>query len=303
MAYFLALDAGGTSTRCWVGDETGVLARETGPTVKLMQVGEQVATERLSDLVGRALGAAGLAGSQIERTVVGIAGLSSSAVREWCIRVLAKTVSGKVVLAGDEEIALDAAFGGGPGILIIAGTGQNAIGRCADGSTVSAGGWGPVIGDEGSGYWIGLEAIRAGLRAHDRGVDTCLLREIEQFWDLPDLGSLVAHANERSRPDFAGLTGVVVRCAESGDGLALSVLERAGEELAGFVSLVASKMAACGCAAGDAAQVAFTGSVLGKIRPVRQAFIEHLKAALPHAEVREEAVEAIEGALWRARRG
>ena len=303
MPIFVGLDAGGTCTRCWVANQTEVLARETGPTVKLMHAGVDLATERLRQLMQTALAAAGVSGQDVTRTVVGLAGISSSEVREWAHRVCSSLLSGELLIHGDEAIALDAAFHEGPGILIIAGTGSNTVGRCSDGTLVHAGGWGPVIGDEGAGYWIGLEAIRAGLRAHDRGVHTCLLREIERFWGLPDLGALVAHANQRSRPDFGDLAEVVARCAEGGDALAQSVLERAGEELAGNVSLVASKMHARGCGPADTAHVAFTGSVLGKIPLVLRAFTQHLAAALPATEIAAQPVEPIEGALWRARRG
>jgi N-acetylglucosamine kinase-like BadF-type ATPase len=210
-------------------------------------------------------------------------------------------VGGELDLCGDEEIALDAAFHGGPGLLVVAGTGSNIMGRCSSGAMVNAGGWGPVIGDEGSGTWIGLEAIRAGLRAHDRGVGTCLLRDIEQHWGLKDMGELIARANERSRPDFAELAMIVARCAEDGDALAISVLDRAGAELAEQVSLAASKMRAAGCKAGDAKRVAFTGSVLEKIVRVRRSMEEHLRAALPEAQVAQQPVDPMEGALWRAR--
>ena len=101
-------------------------------------------------------------------------------MRRWAETTLRELVSGGVIIAGDEQIALDAAFHGGAGVLVIAGTGSHVTGRCADGSTVGAGGWGPVLGDEGSGTWIGLEAIRACLRARDRGVESCLLREIQR---------------------------------------------------------------------------------------------------------------------------
>jgi len=137
-------------------------------------------------------------------------------------------------------------------------------------------------------------------------VGTCLLREIEVHWELEDLGELIAKANERARPDFAELAMVVARCAEEGDALAASVLERAGAELAEQVSLAASKMRALGfaggCAADDAKQVAFTGSVLEKIARVRRSMEEHLRAALPEAQVAQEAVVSMEGALWRARK-
>jgi glucosamine kinase len=238
----------------------------------------------------------------VTRTCMGLAGITSESTRAWADRTLRSLVGGEIVLCGDEEIALDAAFRGGPGLLVVAGTGSNVVGRCSNGEIVSAGGWGPVIGDEGSGTWIGLEAIRAGLRAHDRGVATCLLREIEAHWGLKDMGELIARANERSRPDFAELAMVVSRCAEVGDALAASVLVRAGAELAEQVSLAASKMRTSGCAVNDTSHLAFTGSVLEKIARVRRSMEEHLRAALPEAQVAQQPVDSMEGALWRARK-
>jgi N-acetylglucosamine kinase-like BadF-type ATPase len=303
MAYFVALDGGGTKTECWVANGSRVLGQASGPTVKIMNIGEQAATENLRAIVREALGAAGVPGDSISCTSFGLAGSSSSDVRRWAEVTLGQLVSGGVIITGDEEIALDAAFRGGAGVLVIAGTGSHVAGRCADGTTVGAGGWGPVLGDEGSGTWIGLEAIRASLRAHDRGVDSCLLREIQQAWELEALSSLVAKANMRERPDFASLTMVVANCAEDGDALAQGVLDRAGEELATQVSLVISKMRAADCPAMDASRVAFTGSVLGRIPRVLRAMDEHLRAAWPEICVDTTAVQPLEGALWRARQG
>jgi len=303
MAYFVALDGGGTKTECWVANESRVLGQASGPTVKIMNVGEQAATENLRTIVREALGAAGVGGDSVVCTCFGLAGSSSAEVRRWAETTLRELVSGGVIITGDEQVALDAAFHGGAGVLVIAGTGSHVTGRCADGSTVGAGGWGPVLGDEGSGMWIGLEAIRACLRARDRGVETCLLRDIQQAWQLEELGALVAKANLRERPDFASLTTVVANCAEDGDALAQGVLERAGEELATQVSLVISKMRAAGCAGADASRVAFTGSVLGRIPRVLRAMDEQLRAAWPEINVDANAVQPLEGALWRARRG
>jgi N-acetylglucosamine kinase-like BadF-type ATPase len=280
-----------------------VLGQASGPTVKIMNVGEQAATESLRSVMREALGAAGVTGDSIVRTCFGLAGSSSTEVQEWAKRTLSELVSGDVILSGDEQIALDAAFRGGAGVLVIAGTGSHVTGRCADGTTVGAGGWGPVLGDEGSGSWIGLEAIRASLRARDRGVETCLLREIQQKWQLEDLASLVAKANLRERPDFAELASVVAACADEGDALAQGVLDRAGEELATQVSLVISKMRAVGCTEADRLRVAFAGSVLGKIACVLRAMEEHLHAGWPEIRVDANAVQPLEGALWRARRG
>jgi N-acetylglucosamine kinase-like BadF-type ATPase len=302
MAIYVALDAGGTKTQCWVADETQVLGRATGGTVKIMMVGESLASERLREVILKAAGTAGVDVKHVKRACMGLAGITSESTRTWADRALRGIVGGELDLCGDEEIALDAAFHGGPGLLVVAGTGSNIAGRCSNGAMVSAGGWGPVIGDEGSGTWIGLEAIRAGLRAHDRGVATCLLREIEVHWDLEDMGELIAKANERSRPDFAELAMVVARCADGGDALAMSVLDRAGAELAEQVSLAASKMRAAGCAKDDAKQVAFTGSVLEKIARVRRSMEEHLRTSMHDVEVAQQPVEPMEGALWRARK-
>jgi glucosamine kinase len=303
MAYFVALDGGGTKTQCWVADDEKVLGRASGGTVKLMNVDEATATARLHDLLRAAATEAHVDLRQVTRTCFGLAGSSSDTVRQWAHRVIAELVSGDRILCGDEEIALEAAFHGGPGVLVIAGTGSNLIGRCTDGRRLGVGGWGPVLGDEGSGNWIGLEAIRAGLHAQDRAVDTCLLTEIQRHWGLHSQAELVAFANARPRPDFASLTSVVASCADTGDALAISVLERAGQELAQQVSLVTSKMHHAGCPAEDALRVAFTGSVLAKIPRVHRAMEQALHAASSRIEVAQQPVEPLEGALWRARRG
>ena len=303
MGYFLALDAGGTKTECLLADEERVLARVSGETVKLMSVGAQVATSRLSGLVRQAATQAEVELSSISRICMGLAGISSEGVRTWAEITLNELVPCDLLLTGDEEIALEAAFGSGPGVLVIAGTGSHVVGRCSNGARMSAGGWGPMLGDEGSGSWIGLEAIRSGLRARDRGVPTCLLRDILAFWHVENVGGLLAKANQRQRPDFAELAGVVAQCATKGDVLASSVLERAGEELAAQVSIVFSKMNAGGCAATDLQRVAFTGSVLARIPTVLDELRGALQRLQPGIQVDGEPVDPIEGALARARRG
>src|SRR5215469_12274607 len=154
MAFFVALDGGGTKTECWVADETRVRGQSSGPTVKIMNVGEQAATQNLRTIVREALGAAGVGGDSVVCTCFGLAGSSSTEVRRWAETALRELVSGGIIMTGDEQIALDAAFHGGAGVLVIAGTGSHVTGRCADGSTVGADGWGPVQSDKGSGMWI-----------------------------------------------------------------------------------------------------------------------------------------------------
>ena len=315
MPLYLAIDAGGTHTRCVLADDQKVLGRATTGSVKLMRVSEEEATARLTAMLNEAASTAGVSLRDITRTCLGLAGITSPAVQAWARSAMGATVSGSLDLCGDVDIALDAAFPGGPGILVIAGTGSNAIGRSPSGELHGAGGWGPVIGDEGSGYWIGLESIRAALRAQDRlgvgGPSTCLLREIEQHWNLASTSELVAFANQRGSgghpaPDFAALAPVVARCATEGDSLAAGILERAGEELADLVTLVAHKITA---KAGSYSEtptsslgVAFTGSVVAQIAAVREAMVCRLGHSLPGSPVCKTAVDPLDGALYRARR-
>jgi N-acetylglucosamine kinase-like BadF-type ATPase len=305
MGLFLAIDAGGTKTECALADEARVLARASAGTVKLMRVGEEVATARLREMLEEVAAKAGVGLREVTRTCFGLAGVSSGVVRGWAERVMRETVGGVVEVCGDEEIALDAAFRGGVGILVIAGTGSNAIGRGVDGRLVGAGGWGPLLGDEGSGFWIGLEATRMALKERDRvgevGASSILLGEIERTWGLGSVGELVAKANIRvgadgTAPDFAELAPVVARCAEEGDALAGSVLELAGVELAELVRVVVQRLEVM------EVEVAYTGSVLERIGTVGQAMVKGLKTSVPLARVREGAVDPLEGALWRARK-
>jgi len=300
MAFFVGLDSGGTKTECWLGDETRVLGRAVTGTAKLTRVGQDIATERMQSLLRDVSSRAGVDLREVTRTCVGVAGYSIKEVRELAALVVGQMVGGTVEVCGDDEIALDAAFHEGGGILVIGGTGAIVLGRCIDGTRYTAGGWGPMIGDEGSGFWIGREAVKRTFWAYDRGETTRLLEAIRQAWGVADLGGMVGFANARPGPDFAALAPVVAACAQAGDGLATRVLTAAGDELAAQVSVVWRKMLHHG---EIKSQVAFTGSVVEKIARVRDRMREQIATGCEGLNVIEGAVNSMEGALWRARRG
>jgi N-acetylglucosamine kinase-like BadF-type ATPase len=302
MPYFLALDAGGTKTDALIADETKILARASTETIKLLRTTEAEAEARLTALLEELSAKANVPLKEITRTCIGIAAASVETVRRWTQQTLERHVGGVVLVCGDEEIALDGVFPGAAGILVIAGTGSNVVGRCSDGSLHSAGGWGPILGDEGAGYWIGLESIRMALRAQDRQVNSCMLAEIQKFWGLGSLQELIAKANSQPLPDFAALARVVAECAANGDALALSLLRRAGEELAEAISLVHSKMVAAGCTEPQSIGVAYTGSVVTHITTVRETMAAEVKKSMPNAVIVDTPVDALQGALWRARK-
>jgi N-acetylglucosamine kinase-like BadF-type ATPase len=222
-------------------------------------------------------------------------------VQEWVAAVFRDFHIERFEIVGDEVIALDAAFHGGPGILQIAGTGSNTVGRAPDGSRERAGGWSSRLGDEGSGYWIGVNALRRALHAYDREQPTEILTRVAELWGTKTLDELINVGDGTPAPDFAALAPVVDELAAKGDAVAIGVLEQAAADLVEFVLLVRQKMRAKHEIEGEV-PVAWTGSVIEKTAMVREAFFAGLKAAAPAMPVMREAVVPLDGAVWRAER-
>ncbi len=165
MAFFLGIDGGGTKTRCVLADETTVIAKSMTGGCSVIRHGDQQARESLHNGIGQVCAAAKISPERIAGICIGVTGAARPEIAGKIRGILSEVVPGldaaKIEVVGDNVIALDAAFGTGPGVIAIAGTGSIVYGRDADGKTVRAGGWGFAISDEGSGYWIGRCAVSA----------------------------------------------------------------------------------------------------------------------------------------------
>ncbi len=305
MPYLLAIDAGGTKTEAVLaaldpGTRTHTtLARTRTGSIKILRVGEDLATTRLRDLLSEITTLAGVPLPAIHSTCIGLAGISIPLVRQWSARALSDFLpASTLVLSGDEEIALDAAFRGGPGVLAIAGTGSNILARSPSGETANAGGYGPTVGDEGSGHWIGVNSIRHALHALDREQPTTLLEAIQQHWNLASLDDLITRVNQLPHPDFSTLVPTVARCAQAGDPVALSTLHQAGHDLAVQVITAWNRLHQ---PATLPVEVAYTGSIVTHLAPVREAMRRSLTDLLPQATLQPTAVDPLDGALWQAK--
>jgi glucosamine kinase len=303
MKLFLALDAGGTKTDYVLADETRELARVRTGTIKRMRVDAETATQNLDSALAELSAKTGVSMASVTRTCVGTAGESISIVKDWLQESITARVGGGLLILGDVEIALDAAFPGRSGVLVMAGTGSNVVGRTIDGDLVPAGGWGPALADQGSGHRIGQESLRAIFLARDEERTTLLLPAVLEFWQLSSAEQLVEHANSSPAPDFSTLTGVVMQCAELGDEIALAVLRQQGEELAYLVRLVIRRLRRAAKDKDWTPPIAFTGSILENMPPVRNALIAAVQQEFPGLSTPKKPVDPIEGALWRARTG
>ncbi len=242
MAFYLAVDLGGTKTEYVLADETRELARVRGGTIKRMRTDATTAEENFTQAIRELEQMSGVSVRDITRSCVGAAGVTVALVTDWIRKIFAERIGGSLILVGDVEIALDGAFFGGPGVLVMSGTGSNVAGRTAAGKLTTAGGWGPALSDQGSGSRIGQQALRDTALAVDEERETTLLPAILKLWNLRDFDELVAYANQVPAPDFTKLAPAVVSCAAAGDAVAQGVLRREAEELAHLARLVIDRL-------------------------------------------------------------
>jgi glucosamine kinase len=141
-------------------------------------------------------------------------------------------IAGDVYVGTDAQAAFHDAFEDGPGVLLVSGTGSIAWGRAEDGREGRVGGWGRPLGDEGSGYQIGLEALRRVMRSSDgRAPETILLERVLERLGLDGVEAMVGWEAQASRAEVAELTPRVAKAADDGDAVARQILVRALDEL------------------------------------------------------------------------
>jgi N-acetylglucosamine kinase len=247
MKYYIGVDGGGSKTEAVVIDETGQAHGRglAGPSNHL-RVGIETATRNIERAVNIALVEAGIAIRNVEYAYCGVAGSDHPAHRQRVIDSLRIFFpGGNFIVDTDARIALTGAIGFGSGAVIIAGTGSVAFGRNASGEEARAGGWGPTIGDEGSGYAIARDGLSAIVRAHDgRGAPTKMTELLCYDYDMcspEDLPRFV-YATTTHADDIARYGKLVIEAARAGDGIAKEILDRAGRELALCVAAVARKL-------------------------------------------------------------
>ena len=297
--FFLGIDGGGTKTSCLIGDESAVLGAGSAGPSNVVRVGEAIAGESLDAAIRQACAVAKVAPAHIDRTCIGASGAGRPEISTVISNVVSRIVGGTVDVVGDTVIALEAAFGSGPGVIVIAGTGSIAYGRNIKGQTARAGGWGHAISDEGSGHWIGRAAVSATVHAYDEQQQPALLNRIMQFWKLDTFGELVVRANASPPPDFAALVPVVLAAADSGDLLAREVLNQAGSRLAALCKAVIRRL----FPDAGAVPVAMSGGVFRNSPLVCQVFYNNVRSEYPDAVVNLSVIDPVRGALDLARKG
>jgi len=296
--HVIGIDAGGTKTVAFLADEAGeIVAEGRGPGANLPVSGELEVEKVLHGVMEAALGERSVVPAAICLGIAGVDREDQLRTVQALMRRISRT--SRVLVVNDALIALVAGARDSPGIVVISGTGSIVYGKNARNEAARAGGWGPVIGDEGSGFWMGREALAAVMRAADgRGPATRLTAEIFARFQIATADELVQVVYGRGLPRtaVAALAPVVQGAADERDPVAVRILERAADELVRGATAVAERLEM----RGDAFQFVLAGGIFQVVPWLVTELTRRLAETAPRAQVRPLDCEPAVGAVWLA---
>ncbi|MCC6397356.1 MAG: ROK family protein [Bacteroidetes bacterium] len=292
-------DGGGTKT-------LGILADASGTELARMQLGPgnpniagvDVAARNLLELIAGCCEGAKRSPHDIGSAVFGLAGVGGKTIRQKLQEALQTLCIPRgwslipMTIETDARVALEGAFGGGPGVVMIAGTGSNLIGKMPDGTIDSVGGWGRVLGDEGGGYFLGLETAKAVARDIDGRGEAKVLRALlaDRFgWVSRD--RIVASVYQE-KFDLASIAPLVLDAAAEGDPVANTLLHKSARHLADTLAALVRRMPGI-----SPVGVVFIGGLIDHDTVYARIVRDTISEVVPGAEVRPPLYPPVRGAV------
>ncbi|HEX4946567.1 MAG TPA: BadF/BadG/BcrA/BcrD ATPase family protein [Blastocatellia bacterium] len=294
--YWLGVDGGGTNTRALIFsaplepdlDLVHYLVGEGhAAAANFHRVGVESATQAVTTAIILACRQANITPHQITAGCIGLAGVSHPDNHRKMYEAIEDALPMlNFTLETDARIALAGATAGKPGIVIIAGTGSIAYGINKDGDVARAGGWGPTLGDEGSGTYIGRRALEAVMTAYDRRAhdETALTEKVCRFFNVstpPELPAVIYNPDHNVLPQIAQLSKIVVETAQAGDATAIAILQDAARELARAIKAVIMQLEM----QDEAFRIGYVGGVFGAGDLILQPLREEIAVVAPNAIV------------------
>ncbi|MFN3335934.1 MAG: N-acetylglucosamine kinase [Thermomicrobium sp.] len=287
MTWLIAVDGGGSKTRALLATLDGHIVAEamSGPS-NYQSVGLDQAVAAIREACQAAFVAAGLDPQRSEAAAAcfGLAGVDRPEDQDrFTARLAQERLARRFLIVNDAELVLAAGCPDGWGVALISGTGSICLGRSPDGQQARAGGWGHILGDEGSGFAIAVHALRLATQTADgRAQAPTLLKAALDFWALQtpeQLIDLVYQQLGSSPARIARFATPVLQLAEAGDPSAQQVLEDAAEALARHVTAVTKRLGL------DRLPLAFGGGVLCGSPLLRSAVIARLEHPIAQTTV------------------
>ncbi len=250
MAIICGIDGGGTKTLCVLSDDAGrILSSASAGPSNFVLVGEKRARRSVSCAIRGACKHAGV--DEIASLCLGLAGCGRTSGEETARRILEQSLSmaggpdcGLAQVTTDARIALEAALGAKPGVVLICGTGSMALGQDGKGRFERAGGWGRFLGDQGGAFDLARRALAEVMKVYDgRRPGSALVRLVEDALGVSGPDALVEKSLDGAfAEEMPRLAPLVFVAARSGDEAAIEIIQAAGRELAGMVEAVAGRL-------------------------------------------------------------
>lgn len=247
--FVIGMDGGGTKTAAIIAAPDGSIIAEhvAGPS-NFQIIGVDAAAQTIFSLIGDCCRSASCTVRDIACVTLGLTGAGRVGDQKRMadgLKAYAKSQGvrlKKVIVESDARIALEGAFKGGAGIILIAGTGSIAFGKDAKGEVHRVGGWGRILGDEGSGFFIGRSGLTAVTRAIDgRGSKTLLTKLVAEKFKLTDQTAIITEVY-RNNFDVASIAPLVLKAARKKDEASRLIIEQASADLTTHVRALAAKI-------------------------------------------------------------
>jgi len=239
----IGLDIGGTKTRGVRFEDGEVVRDESVGSANVQNVSRETAAANLAELFGL------IGGGRVDTVLAGAGGIDTDDDARALASLIEPHVPGAAVSVVHDSRLLLAAGRTSTGVAVIAGTGSAAWGKNSSGQEARAGGWGYLLGDEGSGYWLGREAVRHSLRRMNKGLEPdALTGALLDSCGLDDPNKLIAlfHSPDTDRRYWAQRAGVVVQTADDGLEVSRQLLDQAGRDLAELAAQVLRQLGISG---------------------------------------------------------
>ncbi len=295
MKYFLGIDGGGTKTTAAVSDEKGnILLKKVGRTINFYSVGMDKARENLLAVVDEIYKELGRV--TFEGVFVGCSALDREADEETLRNLCGEIDAKKIRMDSDLFVALKSVENAVCPCVAICGTGSMAIGEAENGEIKFKGGWGHILGDEGSGYVISLNALKCCANFCDTGEDSILLRKAKEYFNIDDFRKVIdiIYAPETTKDVIAGFVLKVREAALEGDFIAESIIVNEAHNFARTVLCLLNEIE-------KSSVLALYGGIFQHDKLFRETFIEDINEFYPELTIRLLDVPPEEGALKIAR--
>ncbi len=303
MEYIIGMDGGGTKTHGIISDLDGnPVAEVMGGSANFQMLGVDVVARSIFKLILELVEKIGRSFSDVKIIVIGLAGAGKEEDKNRVYNGIIKVADEyglklpKLIIETDARIALEGAFMGDAGIVLISGTGSVMFAKDINGEIHRVGGWGRFIGDEGSGFSIGCEALRAVAKFIDgRGEKTILKDLIFEKFKISDLREVVSKIYS-GEFDLASIAPIVMEAGERGDEIAVKILDKACSELLSHIKAMLGK-----ANFGEQVKLVLMGGVLRSENYLSRKLKREISEKFPQIDLIEPIASPAYGAIVYAR--